>query len=90
MQATSIHIKSVAGDLTWDIPLQLEDDWGVSLADRDRLLLLQQQCEQMVAGAAGAAAGAQPLDEDMPKNVVELYRSAWAHALATHMHAVCT
>ncbi len=57
----------VAGDLTWDVPPALEEGFGLSLADRDRLLLLQQQRDGTapvlpVPDAAAAATAAAPAD----------------------------
>lgn len=53
---------------TWDVPTALEEDYGLSLADRDRLLLQQQQLEQAGPGGAG------PPPLVAPRNLVELYR----------------
>ena len=50
--SSSIRQGAAAGDLTWDVPLPLEDDFCLSLQDRDRLLLLQQvRCSGVVMPA---------------------------------------
>ena len=50
---SSLH-KSIVGDLTWEVPELLEDDFGLSRADKDQLfqLELQRREMEMTAGAA--------------------------------------
>lgn len=66
--------KQVHGDLTWNVPLELDPDFGLSLADRDRRLLAQQKqqdhpaapAEEKQAGGGGPIAGAQQPSEAAP------------------------
>ncbi len=51
------HHRVTPGDLSWKLPEPLEDDYGMSLADRDARLLFQQQLE---AGAGTLPPGMPP------------------------------
>lgn len=52
MRSREAAHKQAAGDLTWEVPLELEPDFGLSLADRDRRLLAQQRQQQQLLAAA--------------------------------------
>ncbi|GAX78095.1 hypothetical protein CEUSTIGMA_g5537.t1 [Chlamydomonas eustigma] len=118
--------RPAAGDLTWEVPPPLEDDFGLSLEDRDRLLILEQQQQQgeaaasPLAAAAGAAVdgipalaasaaastggsetaarslapscgGALPgpfTPQQLPKNVVQLYRQSFFHTSRPHLYQI--
>lgn len=68
--AGSFH-KQAAGDLTWEVPQMLEEDFGLSLTDRDRLLLQQQQAEQQALDPSAET------DDSLlqhPRSVLEMTR----------------
>jgi hypothetical protein len=64
-------VKALPSDLTWDVPPELEEDYGLSLADRDRLLLHQQQ--ERERESSGAATGT-PDSPSPARNIGEVYR----------------
>ncbi|GIL70860.1 hypothetical protein Vretifemale_1543 [Volvox reticuliferus] len=68
-----------SGDLSWSVPPALEDDFGMSLADRDARLLYNQQIE----------AGALPPDAPPQANSLgEVHRQLFCAAADAHLRAV--
>ncbi|GFR43905.1 hypothetical protein Agub_g5039, partial [Astrephomene gubernaculifera] len=77
---SSAH-RVASGDLSWVVPPPLEEDFGMSLADRDARLLHQQQLE---AGAGAGEAGAQQAAHSLG----EVHRQLFSAAADAHLRAV--
>ncbi|GLI58582.1 hypothetical protein VaNZ11_000210 [Volvox africanus] len=74
----SVHRVS-SGDLSWSVPPALEDDFGMSLADRDARLLYKQQME----------AGMLPPDApSLANSLGEVHRQLFCAAADAHLRAV--
>eukprot|EP00798_Chlamydomonas_sp_ICE-L_P025227 gene25227-10873_t len=56
-------IKSIAGDLTWDVPPELESDWGVPATAANEAEGEEQKTEEAVAAAQKATSTALPKNE---------------------------